>query len=79
MEIATLRCSSLRWPSSCRIGETIYSELVDEKLGSDVNFEEVERLVKVAVLCTNGSPSTRPAMSDVEANWASQMEFCPMP
>ena len=39
-------------------------DLVDPKLGSGFNKEEVERVVKVAVLCTNASPSLRPTMSE---------------
>ncbi|KAL8130370.1 hypothetical protein V2J09_019525 [Rumex salicifolius] len=42
-----------------------YRNFVDEKLGSNVKIEEAERMVKVALLCTNGSPSLRPAMSEV--------------
>lgn len=40
-------------------------ELVDERLGSEVNKEEAERMVKVALLCTNASSSIRPSMSEV--------------
>ncbi|KDP21153.1 hypothetical protein JCGZ_21624 [Jatropha curcas] len=40
-------------------------ELVDEKLGSDFKKVEAERMIKVALLCTNGSPSLRPGMSEV--------------
>ncbi|KAK6932733.1 Malectin domain, partial [Dillenia turbinata] len=40
-------------------------ELIDEKLGSDFNKEEAERMVKVSVLCTNASPTLRPTMSEV--------------
>nr|XP_043609570.1 probable LRR receptor-like serine/threonine-protein kinase RFK1 [Erigeron canadensis] len=42
-----------------------YKELFDEKLGSQINKEEAEIVVKVALLCTNGSPSIRPIMSEV--------------
>lgn len=42
-----------------------FTDLVDPKLGSEVNKEEVERMVKVALLCTNASPSLRPTMSEV--------------
>ncbi|KAM0065156.1 putative protein kinase RLK-Pelle-DLSV family [Helianthus debilis subsp. tardiflorus] len=42
-----------------------YEELFDEKLGSDINIEEAEIMVKIALLCTNGSPSIRPIMSEV--------------
>lgn len=41
------------------------TNLVDERLGSNFDKVEVERVVKVAILCTNGSPSMRPMMSEV--------------
>ena len=40
-------------------------KLIDESLGSEVNVKEAEILVKVALLCTNASPSLRPTMSEV--------------
>ncbi|KAM0005116.1 putative protein kinase RLK-Pelle-DLSV family [Helianthus debilis subsp. tardiflorus] len=40
-------------------------ELFDERLESKINKEEAEIVVKVAILCTNGSPSQRPTMSEV--------------
>lgn len=50
---------------ACHLQEnkSIY-ELIDERLGSEVDREEVERIVKVAVLCTNATPSIRPTMSE---------------
>ncbi|KAK1422754.1 hypothetical protein QVD17_18040 [Tagetes erecta] len=42
-----------------------YAELFDEKLEPAINKEEAETVVKVALLCTNGSPSMRPTMSEV--------------
>ncbi|XP_042060217.1 probable LRR receptor-like serine/threonine-protein kinase RFK1 [Salvia splendens] len=39
-------------------------ELIDERLGSRLDREEVERVVKVALLCTNATPSVRPTMSE---------------
>ncbi|KAK1422755.1 hypothetical protein QVD17_18041 [Tagetes erecta] len=42
-----------------------YEELFDEKLESTMNKEEATTVVKVALLCTNGSPSMRPTMSEV--------------
>ena len=42
-----------------------YEELFDEKLESKINKQEAETVVKVALLCTNGSPSMRPTMSEV--------------
>lgn len=40
-------------------------ELVDEALGSEVREEEAEMMVKIAILCTNASPSLRPTMTEV--------------
>ncbi|KAL3615152.1 hypothetical protein CASFOL_040813 [Castilleja foliolosa] len=40
-------------------------ELIDERLGSKVDKEEIERTVRVALLCTNVTPSVRPTMSEV--------------
>jgi hypothetical protein len=40
-------------------------EIVDQKLGSEFNKVEAERLIKVALLCANASPSLRPIMSEV--------------
>ncbi|KAI4333482.1 hypothetical protein L6164_018287 [Bauhinia variegata] len=40
-------------------------ELVDRRLGSHYNAEEVMVVIKVALLCTNVSPTLRPTMSSV--------------
>ncbi|KAE8728740.1 putative LRR receptor-like serine/threonine-protein kinase [Hibiscus syriacus] len=40
-------------------------ELVDEKLGTEFNMAQAEGMIKMALLCTNGSPSLRPTMSEV--------------
>ncbi|XP_027340613.1 probable leucine-rich repeat receptor-like serine/threonine-protein kinase At3g14840 [Abrus precatorius] len=40
-------------------------ELVDRRLGSDFNKEEVMVMINVALLCTNVSPTLRPTMSSV--------------
>lgn len=40
-------------------------ELVDAKLGSEYSKDEANLLLNVAILCTNASPSLRPAMSKV--------------
>ncbi|KAK1426484.1 hypothetical protein QVD17_15158 [Tagetes erecta] len=51
---------------ACRLQKSRnYEELFDERLGSNINKEEAEIMVKVALLCTNGSPSIRPIMSEV--------------
>lgn len=39
--------------------------LVDSKLGSDFNKEEMLITINVALLCTNISPANRPIMSSV--------------
>ncbi|XP_047310088.1 probable LRR receptor-like serine/threonine-protein kinase RFK1 isoform X2 [Impatiens glandulifera] len=41
------------------------TKLVDERVGWNFDKEEVERVVKIAILCTNGSPSLRPMMSEI--------------
>ncbi|KAG8634598.1 hypothetical protein MANES_17G061300v8 [Manihot esculenta] len=38
-------------------------EIVDPRLESEFNREEAERMLKVALLCTNASPMIRPTMS----------------
>ena len=40
-------------------------DLVDQRLGSKFNKKEAIRMTKVALLCTNPSPSLRPIMSEV--------------
>ncbi|KAL5736613.1 hypothetical protein ACOSQ2_031401 [Xanthoceras sorbifolium] len=40
-------------------------ELVDAKLGSDLNEEQVMVMINVALLCSDVSPSVRPSMSTV--------------
>ncbi|KAJ0018455.1 hypothetical protein Pint_10290 [Pistacia integerrima] len=40
-------------------------ELVDPKLEHEFNKEEAERMIKVALLCSNASPELRPTMSEV--------------
>ncbi|XP_022714577.1 uncharacterized protein LOC111274223, partial [Durio zibethinus] len=40
-------------------------ELVDDKLGTEFNKVEAEGMIKIALLCTNASPSLRPTMSEV--------------
>ncbi|XP_060195249.1 uncharacterized protein LOC132624497 [Lycium barbarum] len=42
-------------------------ELIDQRLGSDINKQEVEKIVKVALLCTSATPSLRPIMSEAVA------------
>ncbi|GLT52533.1 hypothetical protein SLA2020_258680 [Shorea laevis] len=40
-------------------------DLVDDDLGSEFNKAEAETVIKVALLCTNLSPTLRPTMSEV--------------
>ncbi|OMO74702.1 hypothetical protein CCACVL1_16525 [Corchorus capsularis] len=40
-------------------------ELVDPRMGSDYNTEEMLAMINVALLCTNANPAARPAMSSV--------------
>ncbi|KAM7492504.1 hypothetical protein LguiA_035425 [Lonicera macranthoides] len=40
-------------------------ELVDPRLGSEFNKEEVMGMINIALLCSNVSPAVRPAMSSV--------------
>lgn len=40
-------------------------ELVDERLGSEFNEEEVMVMINVALQCVSASPTVRPAMSSV--------------
>ncbi|XP_075664268.1 putative leucine-rich repeat receptor-like serine/threonine-protein kinase At3g14840 [Castanea sativa] len=43
----------------------ILMELVDPELGSEFSKEEVLKMIKVALLCTNPSPAPRPTMTAV--------------
>lgn len=53
---------------ACKLQQTKnYEELIDTSLGSEVNKDEAERMVKVALMCTNASPTLRPMMSEVVA------------
>lgn len=52
-------------------------ELVDSEI-SDVSEEEVKRLVGVALLCTQTSPTLRPSMSRVVAMLSGDIEVGPV-
>ncbi|CAI9760139.1 unnamed protein product [Fraxinus pennsylvanica] len=75
LEIVSGKSNNTYMPSSnytclldmaCHLQETNYiDKLLDKRLGSQVNPEEVERTAKVAVLCTNSTASVRPTMSEV--------------
>ena len=40
-------------------------DLVDPRIGSDCNIEEVRVMIDVALLCTNPTAAARPSMSSV--------------
>ena len=40
-------------------------DLVDERIGSDCNIDEVMAMINVALLCTNSTAAARPSMSSV--------------
>ena len=40
-------------------------EIVDPNLGNEFNKKEAEKIIKVALLCTNASAALRPTMSEV--------------
>lgn len=40
-------------------------ELIDPRLDASSNREEIERVVKIGLQCTNATPSVRPTMSEV--------------
>lgn len=70
MQISSVFSDTLRnkinFLQACQLQKSKnYEELFDEKLGLKINKEEAEIMVKVALLCTNGSPSVRPIMSQV--------------
>ncbi|KAH0698178.1 hypothetical protein KY290_015985 [Solanum tuberosum] len=54
----------LDWACHLHLSGSI-EELIDQRLGSDINKQEVEKIVKVALLCTSATPSLRPIMSEV--------------
>ncbi|KAK6123957.1 hypothetical protein DH2020_042302 [Rehmannia glutinosa] len=54
----------LDWASHLQDSQNI-DELIDERLDSFINRDEIERTVKVSLLCTNATPSVRPTMSEV--------------
>ncbi|XP_059289939.1 probable LRR receptor-like serine/threonine-protein kinase At1g53430 [Lycium ferocissimum] len=41
------------------------TELVDPKLGTDFSWTEADAILKLAMMCTNPSPTLRPTMSEV--------------
>ncbi|CAM8896712.1 unnamed protein product [Rhodiola kirilowii] len=53
-------------------------DLVDPRLSSDFNAEEVKRVIGIALLCTQTSPSMRPSMSRVVAMLSDDTEVPPV-
>ncbi|XAR66614.1 Non-specific serine/threonine protein kinase [Bertholletia excelsa] len=64
----------LDWACHLQVGGN-FVNIVDPKLGPEFNEEEVERMVKVALLCTNASLSLRPTMSEVVSMLEGQMKI----
>ncbi|CAL5411483.1 unnamed protein product [Camellia sinensis] len=64
----------LDWACHLQQGGNL-ADLIDSKLGTEFNNVEVERMVKVALLCTNASPSLRPTMSEVVSMLEGQMNI----
>ncbi|CAL5409023.1 unnamed protein product [Camellia sinensis] len=64
----------LDWACHLQQGGNL-ADLIDSKLGTEFNNVEVERMVKVALLCTNASPSLRPTMSEVVSMLEGQMSI----
>ncbi|KAM7270373.1 hypothetical protein ACFE04_029587 [Oxalis oulophora] len=54
----------LEWACHLLKSENVL-KLVDENLGSKFDKEEAERMIRVALLCTDITPSQRPIMSEV--------------
>ncbi|XP_057545173.1 probable LRR receptor-like serine/threonine-protein kinase RFK1 isoform X3 [Amaranthus tricolor] len=52
-----------------------YVELVDQRLGCNYDIEEAEKMVNVALLCTNAAASERPIMSEVVSMLEGRMEI----
>ncbi|KAF8107802.1 hypothetical protein N665_0116s0009 [Sinapis alba] len=50
-------------------------EIVDPTLEGDFNIKEAVRMIKVAFVCTNSSPSLRPAMSEAVQMLEGEMEI----
>lgn len=50
-------------------------ELVDQRLGCNYDIEEAEKMVNVALLCTNAAASERPIMSEVVSMLEGRMEI----
>ncbi|XP_028081409.1 probable LRR receptor-like serine/threonine-protein kinase RFK1 isoform X3 [Camellia sinensis] len=64
----------LDWACHLQQGGNL-ADLIDSKLGTEFNNVEVGRMVKVALLCTNASPSLRPTMSEVVSMLEGQMSI----
>ncbi|XP_057764053.1 probable LRR receptor-like serine/threonine-protein kinase RFK1 isoform X1 [Salvia miltiorrhiza] len=54
----------LDWASHLNESKHI-DELIDPRLDGGAHREEIERVVKIALQCTNATPSVRPTMSEV--------------
>ncbi|CAH8355426.1 unnamed protein product [Eruca vesicaria subsp. sativa] len=50
-------------------------EIVDPKLEGEFNSQEAERMIRVALVCTNATPSLRPLMSEALKMLEGEMEI----
>ena len=50
-------------------------EIVDPKLEGEFNSLEAGRMIKVALVCTNATPSLRPLMSEAVKMLEGEMEI----
>ncbi|XP_047941452.1 probable LRR receptor-like serine/threonine-protein kinase RFK1 isoform X5 [Salvia hispanica] len=64
----------LDWASHLNESKHI-DELIDPRLDASANREEIEMVVKIALLCTNATPSVRPTMSEVVLMLERKMEI----
>ncbi|CAN8303920.1 unnamed protein product [Cochlearia groenlandica] len=56
----------LEWANGC-LDSGHLMQVVDERLRPEVNRQEAESVIKVALVCTSASPTDRPIMSEVVA------------
>ncbi|QCD76914.1 brassinosteroid insensitive 1-associated receptor kinase 1 [Vigna unguiculata] len=61
---------------ACKLNQAKKLEgLVDERLGQELNETEVEKVVRIALLCTNASVSLRPTMSEVVKMFEGELDI----
>ncbi|XP_027931851.1 probable LRR receptor-like serine/threonine-protein kinase RFK1 isoform X2 [Vigna unguiculata] len=61
---------------ACKLNQAKKLEgLVDERLEQELNETEVEKVVRIALLCTNASVSLRPTMSEVVKMFEGELDI----